>query len=369
MLRGPLSRTEIAANVGLTAASISRITSTLLDEGLIRKVPMPDDAPSAGPGRRFVYLDVAPQGGQVLGIGIGHTFQTITLTDLKNQVISGTDLKLDSLDDPDMVIERVAEGSRQLIDRHIEDRSRLLGGFLMIPALVDHTRGNVQRSDSLGWSNVPLRSKLSSLLDLPIKVESMMSAFALAETRFGAAREQKNVLVLLCALGIGAGLVLDGRLVKGKDFAAEEIGRIMVTGKDGNPATLNQVASGYGILQNLHGRAGLTGMSLKEQSGAFLSAIGRDRDGDPAVTALMDEASSTLGQTVAQFINFIVPESVVIAGPLAASPSYVSGVRDAIAKGLGTEEVNVVTSTITGPVSGQSATCGLAICEYLFEQP
>ena len=368
VLRGPLSRTEIAANVGLTTASISRITSPLIDEGLIREVPMPDREPGTRPGRPSAYLDIAPEGGQVLGVGIGRTFQTITLTNLKNQVISGTDLKLDSLDDPDMVVERVADGCRRLIDRHIKDRERLLGGFLMIPASVDGTRGNVLYSNHLGWRDVPLRSKLVGLLDLPMRIESMMTAFTLAETRFGAARGQDNVLVLVCALGLGAGLVLDGRFVKGKDFAAEEIGRMMVAGKDGNPTTLDRVASGHGILQNLHGDD-LSDMSLREQSDAILVAIERDRDGDSAMGALMADAGRALGQTVAQFVHFIAPESVVVAGPLGVSPSYVSAVRDAIVKGLGTKEVNVVTSAVTGPVSGQSATCGLAICEYLFEKP
>ena len=368
MLRGPLSRTEIAANVGLTTASISRITCPLIDEGLIREVSRPDREPGAGPGRPSVYLDIAPQGGQVLGIGIGRTFQTITLTDLKNQVIAGTDLKLDSLDDPDMVVERVADGCRRLIDKHIKDRRRLLGGFLMIPASVDGMQGNVRYSDYLGWRDVPLRSKLASLLDLPMRIESMMTAFTLAETRFGAAQGQDNVLVLVCALGLGAGLVLDGRFVKGRDFAAEKIGRIMVVGKDGTPTTLDRVASGHGILQNLHGDD-LSSMSLREQSNAILAAIERDRHGDSAMGAFMADAGRALGQTVAQFIHFIAPESVVIAGPLGVSPSYVSAVRDAIVKGFGTKKVNVVTSAVTGPVSGQSATCGLAICEYLFEKP
>ena len=370
VLRGPVSRTEIAQRLDLSVASVSRIVSPLLNAGLVRVVQeVADDTSDAGPGRRHVYLDVDPGGGTVLGIRIGPTFQTLVLSDLKNRLLSGTELKLERLDDPDIVIRRVADESRRMIDRNVEDRSRFLGGFLMIAGSVDRTLGSVRYSHSLGWRDVPLRSKLIDILDLPMRVESMTTTFALAETRFGAVRGQNNVLALVCSLQIGASLLLDGRLIEGYYLATGGIGNMMVTGKNGKIETLNSLASGYGILRRIYGDEVLSGMSVREQTDALLDSVERDRDGDPAMAALMTEAGYALGWRIAQFLHLVAPQSVVVAGPLAVSSRYVGALRDAVDEMLGTATVNIVTSGVVGPISGQSATCGMAICEYLFGNP
>ena len=119
VLSEPLSRTEIADRLGLTGATVSRITRRLLDEGVVRELPEERNAPKAGPGRRAVRLDIDPRGGHVLGIGIGLTIQTVILTDLKNRVIAGTELQLPEVDDPEVVIDRIARESMRLIDRHV----------------------------------------------------------------------------------------------------------------------------------------------------------------------------------------------------------------------------------------------------------
>ncbi len=369
VLRGPVSRTEIARKLDLSVASVSRIVSPLLNAGLVRVVEEEaDDASGAGPGRRHVYLDVDPGGGTVLGIRIGPTFQTLILADLKNRSLSGTELKLERLDDPDMVIRRVADESRRLIDLNVKDRSHLLGGFLMIAGSVDRALGSVRYSHSLGWRDVPLRSKLVDILDLPMRVESMTTAFALAETRFGAVRGQNNVLAIVCSLQIGASLLLDGRLIEGYYLETGGIGNMMVTGENGRIETLNRLASGYGVLRRIYGDEALSGMSFSEQTDALIDAVERDRDGDPAMAAPMTETGYALGWRIAQFLHLVAPQNVVIAGPLALSSRYVDAFRDAVVEMLGTTTLNIVTSGEVGPVSGQSATCGLAICEYLFER-
>ena len=97
VLSGPVSRTEIAGRIGLTAGTISRITRPLIEAGLVRELPDVQSASSAGPGRRSVPLDVDPQGGQVLGITIGPTFQVATLADIKNTIIARADLGLETI--------------------------------------------------------------------------------------------------------------------------------------------------------------------------------------------------------------------------------------------------------------------------------
>ena len=367
MLHGPLSQAEIAGRVGLSVPSVSRIARGLLASGLVRALDPgePGTEAYAGRGRPPAYLDIAADGGRVLGIGIGPTLQTVTLSDLKNRVIGASELKLERLDDPDLVIRRVADACRQLIERHAPGRGRILGCYLMITGAVDAAGGRVLRSRYLGWGEVELGARLEALLGLPVRVEAMPVAVALAETRFGAARGCRDAVVLICALGLGAGLIVNGRPVAGHGGAAGAIGLVQVPGEDGGTTTLDRTAGGYGIVRRLSGGA-LSSMPANVQAETLLRAIGRDRDGDPAAAALMAETGRALGRVAAQYALLLAPEAVVVAGPLSLSPRYVEAARAAMQEGIGGGEIDVAASAITGPVDGLSATCGLAICEYVF---
>lgn len=369
VLHGPLSQAEVAGRVGLSVASVSRITRGLLASGLVRELGPggPGTGAYAGRGRPPAYLDIAADGGRVLGIGIGPTIQTVTLSDLKNRVIGASELKLERLDDPDIVIRRVADACRQLIERHVPAGDRILGCYLMITGTVEPAGGRVLRSRYLGWREVALGARLGALLGLPVKVEAMPVAVALAETRFGAARRCRDALVLLCALGLGAGLIVNGRPVTGHGGSAGAIGLVPVPGEDGGTTTLDRVAGGYGIVRRLNG-GDLSSMPANAQAEALMRAIGRDRDGDPAAAALMAGTGRALGRAAAQYALLLAPEVVVVAGPLSLSPRYVEAARAAVHEGVGSSAIEVAASAITGPVDGLSATCGLAICEYLFER-
>ena len=369
VLRAPLSRVEIAHRIGLTEATVSRITRQLIDAGWVRERPADQHDGQAGPGRCAMHLDVNPRGGYVLGIAIGLTLQTVTLSDLKNQTIEGTDLKLSALNDPEIVINALTEEGLRLINAHVPDRSHLLGGFTMVSGLVDPIRGIVRHSPYLKWENVPLRSKLVDRLGIPMRIDSLSNAIANFETRFGTARGRENVLVATCGIGIGTGVILNGRLVTGHDFNAGMVGIMEVLTKDGGVTTLDRMAGGRAILQHLHGydvdRSGLPAYRMAHD---LFDAIRRDQKGYPDVVPPMNATGCALGLIAIQAVRFVAPDVVVIAGPLAMSPSYMTGVKTALTEGLQAISVKVTSSSVTGPVSGLSATCGLAICEYLYEK-
>ena len=370
VLAGPVSRTEIATRVGLTAGAVSRIARPLIDAGLVRELAEePGDSP-ARPGRRFVPLDIDPQGGHVLGIGISPTFQTVSLANLKSAPVASTEIKLHKIDDPDQVVRRMARESRRLIGAHLHDRSRLLGGLLMLTGNVDPARGDVLGAPYLGWGHFPMRARLADLLDLPMTVRSMTATVASAENLFGATRGVDNVLTLLCGLGIGAAVILDGRLVQGGRIPTGSIGDLKVTGEDGATATLDELGSGLGLLQRLHGddmtpsRAPLPVMSR-----ALQEAIQQEKAGDPMVCGLMERAGRELGRVIVLFARLFSPEVVLIAGPLSISPKYLTGIEEAVAEGMVPPLIEIIGSTVTGQASGQLPCCAMAISEYLLERP
>ena len=369
MLSGPLSRAAIAGRIGVSQPAASRITRGLLDEGLLRELPQRSAAGRTAPGRREAPLDIDPRGGYVLGIGIGPTFQTVTVADLGNDVVEGAHLEFETLEDPDHVAQRVAWESQRLIGTLPNGCSRLLGALVMVSASVDPASGGIVAAPYLGWGPYPLGARLSAALDLPVKVRSMTATIAQVEALFGVARGRSSVLTLLCGLGIGAALILDGRLVEGGRPSASGIGWLETTGEDGAAATLDDLASGRGILLRLRGEGMRPGaVPTPAMAQALLEAIERDGDGDPAVSALMASSGRELGRAAVRLTPLIPPELVLITGPLAMSGSYVSAARDAVAEGMSTRTPDVLASGVTGPVSGQSASCAMAIYEFLVEQ-
>ena len=353
----------------MSQPAVSRITRGLLDDGLLRELPERRAvAGRAKPGRREASLDIDPQGGYVLGIGIGPTFQTVTVADLGNDVVEGTPLAFETVEDPDRVARRVAWESQRLIGTLPDGRARLLGCLAMVTASVDPANGAVVAAPYLGWGPYPLQARLADALDVPVEVRSMAATIARMEALFGAARGRSSVLTLLCGLGTGAALILDGRLVEGGRPSAGGIGWLELPGEDGAPATLDDLASGLSILRRLHGEDVKPGETpVPAMARVLLQAIERDGGGDPAVSALMSAAGRALGRAVVRLTPLIPPELVLISGPLSMSENYVAAARKAIAEGMA-RTPDVLASGVTGPISGQSASCAMAVYEFLVER-
>ena len=370
LLSGPISRTEIGARVGLTAGAVSRIVRPLLDASLVRETTERRDDLPARPGRRTSPLEIDPRGGQVLGIGIGPSIQTVVLGDMGSGVIAGTELNLDVIDDPDLMIRSVARESRRLIGAHLDDRSRLLGGLMMITGPVDPVKGSTPGAPYLGWGPYPLRARLADVLDVPMTIRSMTATIALAELRFGVTRKRKSVLTFLCGLGVGVAVILDGRLIEGGNIPTGGIGAMEVTGEEGTVTTLDHARAGIGILQRLHGDdMSPVHATISVSAPALRAAIDRDRAGDAEVAEFMARAGRGLGRVVLQFSRFVMPETVLIAGPLSMSPSYMAAIAETVEMQEAMGPIEVIASTVTGPVSGWSASCAMAAWEYLIERP
>jgi predicted NBD/HSP70 family sugar kinase len=366
VLDGPLPRTEIANATGLTTAAVSRITRNLIDAGLL--IELPGDAGDhlddrRGPGRRFVRLDVNAEGGYVLGIGVNVFSQSVTLADLKNRRIARQDLKLSDLSDPERVIDALMRVAKDLIERHLSDRRRLLGACIAFTGAVDPETGVVRTSPYLRWGEVAIRDRFEQALAMPVHIENLNVAIALAESRFGIARGMTNMLTVNCSLGVGASLLIDGRIARGHDCSAGLIGGIVPPGAD--DLTLDMVAGGRAVLKTLYGnKLSIPATPSNELADMLLAAIDRANTGDAAARAAIADAGRTLGQTLRPFAELLRPQAVAIAGPVTTSPDYIDACRDALTGGRGAYAPALLVSSL----SPQAAARWVAIDEFLLER-
>jgi glucokinase len=210
------------------------------------------------------------------------------------------------------------------------------------------------------WVGFHLRDRLAERLNLPARVDNDANCAALAEFRFGAGKGYQNIICLTIGTGIGGGLILNGKLHHGADFCAGEIGHMILNHDDesfGAKRMLESVVSAPAILAAMKERL------LEKTTPAFESIIGKDlskltmrrvfaavKRGDRLAPEILGEKAKILGRALANLVNVINPELVVLGGGVAEGGSlFVDIVRETLtaeALPVAAESLSVVTAQL-----------------------
>ncbi len=238
---GPQPRTALAETLQLSNAAVSKQTRTLIAQGLIEELPA---APLAGRGRPTVPLRISPAGGYAVGVAIYAGLLELALVDYAGGVVSLTSEKIAPTDAPSFA----RHVDRRIHELAIEHRllgSRLYGVGFSVPGPAlsrDGNRWHIVRNLP-GWKDAPLREIFADTLRLPIWIENDATAAALAEYYLGGLmRRCTTAVVILLGHGVGAGIVHDGRLMRGESGGAGEIG-MFYPGNQPRPTTLDLIAT------------------------------------------------------------------------------------------------------------------------------
>lgn len=161
-----------------------------------------------------------------LGIDIGGSKTAVAVADAQGRVHARRRRPTAPCGDPQRDVARLIEDCRALLEETGED---VRGVGISAPGPIDPARGAVVSPPNLpGWDDVPVRDWLRQALELPVWLENDANAAALAEWRFGAGQGCQDLVYLTMSTGIGAGLVLGGRLHTGVSGNAGEVGHVPV---------------------------------------------------------------------------------------------------------------------------------------------
>jgi len=217
----------------------------------------------------------------------------------------------------------IAEAVKELLDRHEASRVGVgAAGF------IDEDGGTVRFAPNLAWRDEPLREKIGGLVGLPVTVDNDANASALAEVRFGAARGQSHVVFIALGTGIGAALVVDSQLYRGRWGMAGEPGhyRVVPDGRlcgCGNRGCWEQYASGSALVAEAREAAARSpsgAARLLELAGGTPAGIGGPevtqaaREGDPVALSCFAIVGTWLGQGLADLATILDPGCFVIGG-------------------------------------------------------
>jgi glucokinase len=234
----------------------------------------------------------------VVGIDLGATKIALGLIDPQNRIVARQRVPTAPLDGPDAAVERMA----QAIDLHkgaLPAGARLSGVGICSPGPLDHRTGMLLDPPNLtGWVNVPLRQMLVDRLGLPVTLEHDAKAAALGEYHYGAGRGERDMVYIVVGTGVGSALILDGKVHRGRNNSAGEVGHITIrtTGdlcSCGNVGCVESFASGPAIARTYRRALVATGDPERAESIEGITAenvVERARGGESLAVQVLTDA-------------------------------------------------------------------------------
>jgi predicted NBD/HSP70 family sugar kinase len=324
---GTASRSDLARQTGLSRTTVASVVADLQGHGLV--VECADNSATTGRGRPPAMLRLDASAGAVLGVDFGHRHVRVAVGDLSSTVLAERVTELDVDGDALAALDTAAALAADAIAEAGIASDRIVGATMGIPAPFDRSTGRISSSVMLpSWQALRPAEELAHRLGVPIEADNDANLGALGEVRFGAGRGFDDVLYVKVASGIGAGLVLDGRLHRGATGTAGEIGHIAVLPSGpvcicGNRGCLEAVAAAGPVLAALRAAHG-PHLSLP----AMLALVAA---GDVAASRVVNDAGRAIGRVLADLCNLVNPSAIVIGGALSlAGEPLLAGVRDAL---------------------------------------
>jgi predicted NBD/HSP70 family sugar kinase len=321
---GGLTQVELAAATGLSPATVSTIVRELLAAGLV------DTAVTTRSGRRAQLVTVARRVGLAVGIQVSFRQMRIVVGDFAHEIVAEQSLPLPTDHRIDTTLDRAALLVVDLLERVGASFDEVAGVGLGVPAPVDAATGLISvRGIMRGWDEVHIGQTLSKRIGRPVFVDNDANLGALAESTLGASRAYKDSVYVRASYGVGAGIVIDGRLHRGFAGTAGEIGHIQV-----HPAGAICGCGNRGCLDTVVGAAALV-ESLRVNRGPLTlrDVIQLAKEGDQGCARVIADAGAQIGAVVAGLGQAVNPQIVVVGGELADTGEILLGpMREAVSR-------------------------------------
>jgi predicted NBD/HSP70 family sugar kinase len=320
---GGVSQAEVSRLTGLSRTTVSTLIGELRASGFVAELELPETSRTAGAqgGRPPVLLALDSSAGAAIGIDFGHSHARVAVADLAHRIRCEREATIAVDDDPMGSFDAAAELVRQTLAGAGVAPSSVIGIGMGVPGPVDHRTGRVGSTSILpGWLGIMAGEEMERRLGLPVVVDNDANLGALAEFSWGAARDCQDVAYIKASSGIGAGLVLGGRLHRGANGSAGEIGHDIVDEagpycRCGNRGCLEAVAGGVAITEMLSRN--------RREALTLAQVLDLAEDGDMACRRVLAEVGRQIGVAAARLCNLVNPERVVLGGLLARAGELV----------------------------------------------
>ena len=327
-----ISRADLARRTSLSRSTVSAIVSDLLSKGLAKEAR----AGVSSGGRRPIILEFQDQSSFIVGIELGATHISCVLTDLRCNGRASWSAPAPVRDEPEVALRMMTMAVRSVLEAGGVQPFQVLGVGVAVPSPVDEERpGELLPLIVPKWKGYNIATHLEESFKRPVLVDNDANLGALAELWWGAGSSARDLAYIKVATGVGAGLIINGRIFRGSGGIAGEIGHTSI-----DPNGPQCICGLKGCLTTFVGTP-----ALLERAKDKLRASGSNRlppasidelvnaalDGDLMSVELIHYAGDKLGVGIANMLNLLNPKMVVLGGGIArAGDLLLDGVRATI---------------------------------------
>jgi predicted NBD/HSP70 family sugar kinase len=344
----PVTRARLADLTGFTKTTVSNLVSLREGAGLVR-----DGAPvhEGERGRPGVGVSLHGDGAAGLGLEVNVDYLAACVLDLAKQVRYRHVISSDNRGrEPGSVLAALSALADEAVAAVAGQGLTVAGAAVALPGLLDRENGVVRHAPNLGWTDVPVTGAPGLATALPAEYDNEANLAALGELWFGGGARFGDFVHVSGEIGIGAGIVVDGRVFRGAHGFAGELGHL-VAEPSGPPCS----CGGRGCLEQIAGQEALlraAGLPVTRPAagpeGSVGSLVGRLNAGDPAALRAVTRAGHALGGALASVVNLIDPDTIVLGGvfsPLAGwirppLESVLAGGSGALRRGVPPVEIS-----------------------------
>jgi N-acetylglucosamine repressor len=314
---GQISRTQLTELSGLSAGAVSGIINELLADEWVFKT---GEGAYTG-GRRQSLLRLNPEAGYAVGLKLMEDRIVSAVIDFEAQIRLQDESPFPFDDDPEKLSDILAKVVETSIVRSGVSTACFFGAGIGLAGVIDAQAGVVRYSPFFGWRNVALAERVSHRLRVPVFVENDVNTLTITEQLFGAGRRHHNFIVVTVGRGIGMGMVINGQLYQGHHGGAGEVGHSVIDASAadrGADTTLEGLAADPALMQRVNHDSG-SNSPIVANVGELAA---RAAQGDAEAQAALAQSGAWLGIGIANIVNVLAPELIIISGEGVSSGPY-----------------------------------------------
>jgi predicted NBD/HSP70 family sugar kinase len=315
--QGPISRARLAQVTGLSKQTTSEAVRLLEAAGWVG----PRGRTQGKLGRSAIDYEIQADAAYVLGVDLGGAKIRAALADLSGAPVAETTAPTDRRGGA-RVIAQIGRLRQTLIETARIDPSRLRFAVVGTPGIVHAATGAVELAPNIaGLDSIDVLGLLRAALACDIEVENDVNLAALGEQWHGRGKGPRNLVFIALGTGLGMGLVMDGRLVRGRNGAAGEIGYLPIgadpfAAESRRSGALERAVGAQGIVARYEAAGGQAGLSVP----AIFEKLGA---GDAIAIATIDETARLLAMAALSVCAIVDPERIVLGGSIGARPELI----------------------------------------------
>lgn len=314
-----LTKLDISRKLDISVPTVTTIVGELKEEGIVLEAGM---ATSTG-GRKPVIIKFLPDSRYSIGVDLGKDFVRVILTNLDSEIIEDRKKKLHIINDVE-VLNTIKSLLEELLKDYISKQDKILGIGFSLPGTVNEKALKLEVATNFKLKNISFNN-LSEALNLPIYLENEANAGALAESELGIAKELSNLIYISVTEGIGAGIIINRNMYKGRSRRAGEVGHMTINkngrlcncGKKGCWETYASVSA---VINDYNKESEQKILCLEE-------LIERYKSNEEKATSIVEQYIQDLAEGIQNLIFIFNPDYIIIGG-------YISKFSDVFQKKL-----------------------------------